>query len=72
MQKWEYKTIMISAYSMNLDGKSYNSPNPDLDLDVYLIGNTFNKLGTDGWELVTALDKNDEGHVIAIFKRPCE
>ena len=63
MQKWEYKTIMLQALILNRDAKNNNQ------YDV--IGQCLNIAGTDGWELVVTLDKNNEGNVIAIFKRPC-
>ena len=63
MQKWEYKTIMLQALILNLDAK-YNN-------QYDTIGQCFNIAGTDGWELVATVDKNNEGNVIFIFKRPC-
>jgi hypothetical protein len=63
MQKWEYKTIMIGTPHLNQGMKYY--------IESDLIGKMFSRIGTDGWELVVTLDKNNEGNVIAIFKRPC-
>ena len=61
--KWEYKTI-----TMNTKGFTGGIIEPD-ELDKGL-----NRLGSDGWELVSALDTNYEGGrsrlVVAIFKRP--
>ena len=59
---WEYKTIKLGA-SRFFGGKIDES-----DLDARM-----NRLGADGWELVTAFDTNTADgktrDVVAIFKR---
>lgn len=61
--RWEYKTIKIDAKGTFAGGK----------VDENALDQLMNRLGEQGWELVSALDTSMEGgksrHVLAIFKR---
>ena len=64
MKKFEYK------YLESRIGMFY-------DLDDIFSGDEFNKLGQEGWELVTAfsIDRNSKGgtnKIVSIFKREIE
>jgi Domain of unknown function (DUF4177) len=52
MQKWEYKMLSFSEYAFR-----YGSLPPE-----------FNKLGADGWELVSMVEGVD-GDIKSVFKR---
>jgi Domain of unknown function (DUF4177) len=62
-QLWEHKTIKVNT-------KGFNGG--ILDIDIF--DEELNVLGSEGWELVTALNTNQSSgssrEVIAIFKRP--
>ncbi len=62
--KWEYATVTFEAKGWFLGGK----------LDGEQFNNRLNKLGQEGWELVSVFDTNmHEGvtrYVVAVFKRP--
>ena len=64
--KWEYQTIKVDARA----GWTSNG------LNVTEFDKVMNRLGSKGWELVSAFDTNmGEGRtedVVAIFKRPAE
>ncbi len=64
MQKWEYRTITIAATGWFVGGK----------VDFGIFTNEMNRLGEDGWELVSAFDTNmgrgETRDVVAVFKRP--
>lgn len=66
--KWEYKTLKIepdNGWSELLTGGAVNAEAADAQM---------NRLGQEGWELVSALDTNEqEGRtrfVLLVFKRP--
>ena len=59
MQKWEYKIMLLSQGLLKQGG----------GLGIMVI--MFNEIGTDGWELVGPLEKDNEGNTISIFKKPC-
>lgn len=65
MARWEYKTIKLATTGL-VGGK----------LDTAAFDELLNRLGHDGWELVTAFDTNSfEGitrDAVANFKRPRE
>ena len=61
--KWEYKTVKIEA-------KYFDKPAEELfQVDIAL-----NQFGSDGWELVSSLDTNENQgqskEIILFFKRP--
>lgn len=62
--KWEYLTVKFAASGFFLGGK--------LDGDAF--NYELNKLGLDGWELVSVFDTNmNQGatrDVVAVLKRP--
>jgi len=62
--KWEYTTIMLGASGWFLGG----------DLDVQKNNDRLNRLGEEGWELVSCFDTNfTQGgtrDVVAVLKRP--
>ena len=63
MDKWEYKTVKLDTTTF------FGSGNIEEDqLDIQM-----NKLGEQGWELVSALDTNATGgiskYIVTIFKR---
>ena len=64
--KWEYMTLMLPATGLVLGGK----------IDGQEFTNRLNRLGGEGWELVTVFDTNmSEGKtrdVIAVLKRPLQ
>ncbi|MDR0858090.1 MAG: DUF4177 domain-containing protein [Oscillospiraceae bacterium] len=63
MQNWEYRTE-----SFKTDGFLGGNLHTDF------FNEELNKLGKDGWELVSCFDTNESGGntrlVIAVFKRP--
>lgn len=63
--KWEYKVIKLDAAGPWINqGK----------VDEAVLETEMNRLGSQGWELVSAFDTNRGGgstrDVIAVFKRP--
>jgi len=62
--KWEYMTVMFKAKGFWLGGK--------LDGDAF--NEELNKLGEQGWELVSIVGTNmaygTTRDVVAVFKRP--
>ena len=63
MQKWEYQTIKLNTKGI-FGGI----------LDTMTFDGMLNRLGNDGWELVSAFDTNEvygsSREAIAVFKRP--
>lgn len=63
MQKWEYHTLKLETTGWFAGGK----------LDDAKLNEHMNKLGLQGWELVSAFDTNQaygqSKDVVAIFKR---
>ncbi len=64
--KWEYQTVKFNiAGGWNLSG---------VDFDVDVVQEFTNRLGSEGWELVSAFPVNSgHGHskeIVFIFKRP--
>jgi len=63
MQKWEYQTIKLNTKGI-FGGI----------LDTMTFDGMLNRLGNDGWELVSAFDTNQtygsSREAIAVFKRP--
>lgn len=63
--KWEYKTITVSIRGLL---------EPNVETEV--VDRTLNRLGREGWELVSAFDTNigsgKSCEMVAIFKRPRE
>jgi|WetSurMetagenome_2_1015567.scaffolds.fasta_scaffold2228090_1 hypothetical protein len=61
--KWEYKTIKLAATGFWMGGK----------IDEVKLDAMMNDLGSQGWELVAALDTNEAygntKDVVVIFKR---
>ena len=58
MMKYEYKVL-------NLEQKSALSAK----VDVETLEDELNKLGNDGWDLVSSSVRTGSGTVVAIFKR---
>jgi Domain of unknown function (DUF4177) len=62
-QQWEYKTVKVDTYGF-LGGI----------LDTNKFDSELNRLGQQGWELVSTFDTNMNNGVsreaIAVFKRP--
>ena len=62
--KWEYRTVMFDASGWLLGGK----------LNGQQFNDQANRLGEEGWELVSVFDTNfNQGgtrDVVAVFKRP--
>jgi hypothetical protein len=62
--KWEYRTVMLEASRWFLGGK----------IDGNLFNDHLNKLGEEGWELISTFDTNFTNggtrDVVAVFKRP--
>ena len=62
--QWEYKTVMIKATGWFSGGK----------VDVNILDERLNALGSQGWELASGFDTNKEcgetRDVVLIFKRP--
>lgn len=61
--RWEYRTIKIDTKGFFVGGK----------VDETALDQVMNRLGNQGWELVSALNTHREGgksrHILAIFKR---
>jgi Domain of unknown function (DUF4177) len=64
--KWEYMTVMFAATGFWLGGK----------LDGNAFNDELNKLGEQGWELVSVFDTNTSNgqtrDVFAVLKRPAQ
>ena len=64
MMKWEYMTLMLQATGFMLGGK----------IDADQLTERLNKLGSEGWELVSVFDTNmldgQTRDVFAFLKRP--
>jgi hypothetical protein len=62
--RWEYHVLAIGV------GSGFTGPK----LDIQSLGESLNRLGEDGWELVSSEDMNRrEGgsqELVLIFKRP--
>lgn len=64
--KWEYLTLMLPASGIILGGR----------IDGQKFTDRLNKLGGEGWELVSVFDTNmldgQTRDVIAVLKRPMQ
>lgn len=62
--KWEYMTVFFEAHGWFQGGK----------LDGQNLTDRLNRLGQEGWELVSAFDTNVQGggtrDVVMVLKRP--
>jgi hypothetical protein len=65
--KWEYKAIKLDAEGFWISQGHVNEAALEAEM---------NRLGSQGWELVSAFDTNRGGggtrDVIAVFKRPAD
>ena len=68
MKSWEYKIVDLgnstSKGFTNPETKDFKMEHKDVDWKLEMRNIVLNKLGKDGWELVSYDDKN-----IAIFKK---
>ena len=64
MKKWEYKTVLVCGMNFFAMRKK---------LDVYKIDKVLNKMGEEGWELVTSKTASQgwgvQDGILCIFKR---
>jgi hypothetical protein len=64
MKRWEYMTVKLDTKGWLMGGV----------LDTNQFDTLLNRLGRDGWELVSAFDTNQaygaSREAIAVFKRP--
>ncbi len=64
---WEYH-----SYSFNFDAAAFISQGGLFDSNLF--NNELNRLGWEGWELVSVFDTNSVNggtrYVVAVFKRP--
>ena len=63
MDKWEYKTVKLDTTTWIGSG----------NIEETQLDDQMNRLGNEGWELVSALDTNATGgiskYIVTIFKR---
>ena len=68
VQKWAYRTISIAAEFNGAFARSH--------IDFQLLNEELNRLGEQGWELVSVMDTNlvqgQTRDVVAFLKRPID
>ena len=66
MRNWEYEVLSFEAKGL-FQGS---------ELDIQKYGETINRFGSEGWEVISVMDTNYSGgethQVIVTFKRPID